>query len=224
MLWRPRFELTLETLPRSTLPSADGLFGRRSALAPAFGLPEGRLTPPSACCGCPCRPPAFGLLRLGAGIRAGRIACLPFWSPRALLRISRLAARSARLPGRSLLTSAALVRMELRAVRLDAVLDFRAVEIGQLVSVEVDLRPVDILPVDILPVDLAVDVVEAVVAVDVEVAAVPVSAPDVPVVPVHGGAPKGARHRACEEPGGRVVIAGIRLRIVGDRLRRVVGA
>src|SRR6185503_6460059 len=86
MLWRPRFELICETLPRSTLPSPDGLFGRRSTLAPGFGLPEGRLTPPCFL-RLPCLAPAFGLLAFAPAPAPGRLAACLFWSPRALFRM-----------------------------------------------------------------------------------------------------------------------------------------
>ena len=70
-------------------------------------------------------------------------------------------------------------------VRLDLILDLVAVELVQLVAIDVDLRAVDVPPVDVVEVDLAVEVavVEAVVAVDVDVAAVPVDRPTRPSRP-----------------------------------------
>ncbi len=83
------------------------------------------------------------------------------------------------------------VLMSLRFVLLQIIADnVISFDIVEVVSVEVDLRPVDVAPVNILELDVAVEVaiVEAVVAVYVEVATVPVTAPNAPIVPVDSGA------------------------------------
>src|SRR4051794_27959408 len=98
------------------------------------------------------------------------------------------------------------------AIRLEVVLDVRAVEIGELVPVDVDLRSVDILPVDIVEIGPAVEipVVEAIVAVDIDVAAVPAAAPHAPIVPVDSRGPQDAGYGSGEKGRCRVVVVRIR--------------
>ena len=198
-------------LPRSTLPRPEGFFGRLSTLAAGFGLPAGRLALPlaglaAALAGWP--PGSGGWPRCRSACwRRPIAACaaLAFQAvERALADILRSGAALARaLVGDvvALLDVPGAVANGVVAVRLDPVLEFVAVELVELVAVEVDLVAVDVLPVDVVEIDLAVEVavVEAVVAVDIDVVAVPAAAPDAPVVPVDGGAPDRPGHRAGEE-------------------------
>jgi multidrug resistance efflux pump len=70
-------------------------------------------------------------------------------------------------------------------VRFDPVADARFVDVGELALVEIYFRAVDILPADVVEIDLAVYVVEAIVAVDIDIVAVPAAAPNTPIIPIH---------------------------------------
>ena len=183
-LCRPRFECCLTFLPRFTLPTALGSFGRLSARAPAFGLPDGRKPPsawppadrlpPTIACrrrlpaaGRDCPPPPIARRRTVA--RRRPIGARPLGPVDCRLAHVVGPRRAVGMMRHTLLPDGiGLVAKRVRAIRLDAVPDLRPVDVGYLVAVEVDLGAVDVLPVDVVPVDLAVEVtvVEAVVAVD----------------------------------------------------------
>ena len=168
---------------------------------------------------------------VGGGGSCGRPVCSltalalqPF--ERALADVSRSSATLTRTPVGdlvALLDVARAVADGVVAVALYPVLDV-AVQLVDLVAVHVDLAAVDVLPIDVVEVDLAVEVavVETVVAVDVDVVAVPAAPPYAPVIPVDGGGPDGACHRPGKERRRRIPVVGIRIGIVADRLPRIV--
>ena len=200
MVCRPRLELTLVALPRPGLPMAVGLFGRRSTRAPAFGLPDGRLA-------------AFRLpeerwqlsLAGRAAWRFGRCLCRPGAVARFALWICpgsfgcRVPALSVGQVARPLPSDVLGPASEgVGPMALEAVLDLRPVDIGQLVPVEIELGAVDVLPVDILQVDPAVDVVQAIVATDVDIAT-PVATPDA-IAPIDGAPQKAPVTAPAKKP------------------------
>src|SRR5262249_1930747 len=91
--------------------------------------------------------------------------------------------------------------------------------------VEIHLARIDVRPVDIVPFDIAVEipVVEAVVAIDVDIIAPwTVTAPNTPIIPIDDGSPNDARYEPGIIGSRRVVIGRIVVWIVGYRFRHIV--
>ncbi|PII39160.1 hypothetical protein T190_10265 [Sinorhizobium meliloti CCBAU 01290] len=107
------------------------------------------------------------------------------------------------------------------AVGLERVPELGAVDIGELVLVELDLGPIDVLPVDVVHYELVpvdIDVVEAIVDVDV---AVPVPASTPPVVPVDRR-PYGNTGDRSGKVGCRwMIVVRIGIGVIGDWRRRI---
>ena len=135
-------------LPRSTLPSPEGFFGRLSTLAAGLGLPAGRLTLAGlvgqrrlAAAGLPVGPVAD--IRLVGPACSQPVPPWPFSPSSVLLRMSLVPAPL--LPGRLLATlsrflmSLARSRIELSLFALTLFLMFVAVELVELVAVDLDL-------------------------------------------------------------------------------------
>ncbi|MNI13905.1 hypothetical protein D3C73_671520 [compost metagenome] len=83
-----------------------------------------------------------------------------------------------------------------------------AIEICELVLADIQLAAIYLAPINVVPFQFAVEipVVEAVITVDIDIPAVPSSAPDAPVVPVDDGRPGDACDRPSEKCGAGIVV------------------
>ena len=194
-------------MPRSTLPKPEGFLGLLSGFPATFGLPAARLTLPGRWTFAleMSRPPVPGRAA-GLCISGRDLAKSPpgrFFRPsRVLLRTSSGFRRPIGQVCRSVPPNVGrAVTNRVCPIGLDPVLDVRPVELGELAPVKVQLRAVDILPVGVLEVELAVEVnvVEALVAVNIDVASIPVTAPDTPIIPIDRSCPYCSGCRRCEE-------------------------